>query len=416
MQASQQSGKRPNGAESLPNAVLVREQLRRLLAHPLFTNSKRYPVLLAYTVEQALDGNASELKERTIGVEAFGREPDYDVNLDPVVRMTAAEVRKRLSQYYYNSDHAGELIIELPVGSYVPCFCEPPSHPTRSAPRQRAEHVEGSPRESLVADVPPAYSQRATSRLKLHHWIAFAIALLFAAFVGFNVGRVKLPVQPSDLERFWNPISATSNRVTYCLGEPLEAVNRKSRTANSLPEYASLNVSDVTTLARAIVHLVTQNGAFRVVGASHTSFAQLREGPVVLIGAFDNPWTMRITQDLPFGFEYDNRFRKIVDRKSSPKRLWALRGDLPDTKLAQDYALVARIHDDVTGQPVIILAGIWGEGTEAASEVVSNPVYMNALLKKLPKNWDRLNLEAVVETRLVDGHPSPPTVVAVETW
>src|SRR5437660_8525699 len=113
MLASQQSEKRPNGAESVPNAVLVREQLRRLLAHPLFTNSKRYPVLLAYTVEQALDGNASELKERTIGVEAFGREPNYDVNLDPVVRMTAAEVRKRLSQYYYNSDHAGELVIEL---------------------------------------------------------------------------------------------------------------------------------------------------------------------------------------------------------------------------------------------------------------------------------------------------------------
>jgi hypothetical protein len=74
--------------------------------------------LLAYTVEQALLGNAGELKERTIGVEAFGREPNYDVNLDPVVRTTAAEVRKRLFQYYYSPDHAGELIIGLPVGSY----------------------------------------------------------------------------------------------------------------------------------------------------------------------------------------------------------------------------------------------------------------------------------------------------------
>ena len=48
--------------------------------------------------------------------------PNYDVNLDPVVRTTAAEVRKRLIQYYYSPDHAGELIIELPVGSYVPLF------------------------------------------------------------------------------------------------------------------------------------------------------------------------------------------------------------------------------------------------------------------------------------------------------
>src|SRR6202167_1469187 len=118
--------------EVTSNAAQVREQLKRLLAHPLFTNSKRYPVLLAYTVEQVLLGNAGELKERTIGVEAFGREPSYDVSLDPVVRMTAAEVRKRLIQYYYSPDcspdHAGELIIELPVGSYVPLFREPSPH------------------------------------------------------------------------------------------------------------------------------------------------------------------------------------------------------------------------------------------------------------------------------------------------
>ena len=77
MLVSPQSEKEPNRAEPAPNAAVVREQLRRLLAHPLFANSKRYPVLLEYTVEQALDGRASELKERTIGVEAFGREPTY---------------------------------------------------------------------------------------------------------------------------------------------------------------------------------------------------------------------------------------------------------------------------------------------------------------------------------------------------
>src|SRR5246500_2964794 len=139
MQSLSQSERELSGATLTSNAALVREQLRRLLAHPLFTNSKRYPVLLAYTVEQALLGNAGELKERTIGVEAFGREPNYDVNLDPVVRTTAAEVRKRLIQYYYNPDHAGELLIELPVGSYVPSFRQPSGSQTVSA----AESVSG---------------------------------------------------------------------------------------------------------------------------------------------------------------------------------------------------------------------------------------------------------------------------------
>jgi hypothetical protein len=54
------------GHSLAPDASAIRDQLKRLLAHPLFANSKRYPVFLAYTVEQTLLGNASELKERTI--------------------------------------------------------------------------------------------------------------------------------------------------------------------------------------------------------------------------------------------------------------------------------------------------------------------------------------------------------------
>jgi hypothetical protein len=220
------------------------------------------------------------------------------------------------------------------------------------------------------------------------------------------------------MDRFWEPITATSSRVTYCLGVPTDAVDLQVRTASAFPagEGGSLNVYDVITLARSIAPLVPKNGEFRVLAASETGFAQLREAPSVMIGAFDNPWTMRITQDLPIGFEYDNHVRKVVDRKSVPKRIWTLQWQVPMKSLARDYAVVARIHDQVSGQPVIILAGILGEGTEAASEVVSNPAYLDAMLQKAPKNWDQLNLEAVIEANVIEGHPGPPTVVAVETW
>src|ERR1700735_1705448 len=147
----------PGHNEVTSNAALVREQLNRLLAHPLFTNSKRYPVLLAYTVEQTLLGHANELKERTIGVEAFGREPTYDATIDPVVRTTAAEVRKRLIQYYYNTDHAGELIIELPLGSYVPSFRELAHHSSGPDDIQvAAEHVESLPQPPIASEIPSA--------------------------------------------------------------------------------------------------------------------------------------------------------------------------------------------------------------------------------------------------------------------
>jgi hypothetical protein len=413
MLLSQRSEKEANGASSAPSAAAVREQLKRLLAHPLFTNSKRYPVLLAYTVEQTLLGHANELKERTIGVEAFGRELSYDVNLDPVVRTTAAEVRKRLIQYYYNTDHAGELVIELPLGSYVPSFREPVVPQVGIQPEAASsQKSEIDSRDSVTAEVAPTSVMR-----NLRQWIVIAASLLVALSLGFGAGRIRLPMRPSNMERFWEPITATSSRVTYCLGQPIDAVDRERTTP--MPLYGRLDVSDVITLARSIVPLVPKNSAFRVVSDSEIGFAQLREGPVVLIGAFDNVWTMRITQDLPFGFEYDSQGlqgRRLVDRKSAQKRFWTLEWQVPYTKLAKDYAIVARIHDNVTGQPVIILAGILGEGTEAASEVVFNPANLDDMLKKAPRNWDQLNLEAVIETNVIDGHAGPPTVLAVETW
>jgi hypothetical protein len=420
--ASSHSVNGQNGVQLGPDPALVREQLRRLVAHPLFTNSKRYPVLLTYAVEQTLLGNARELKERTIGIEAFGREPVYDVNLDPVVRTAAAEVRKRLSQYYYNPDHAGELVIELPIGSYVPTFREPDaSHMDFAADPSVAEKVESLPKDSVFESLADAKAEQAHARLLTRRWIPIAIALLVAALIGFSVGRVKLPSQaagtgePSNMSRFWQPITATSSRVTYCLGAPTDSVDLQSGPYPA-SEGGSLNTYDVITLARSLVPLVPKNGQFRLLSASDTGFAQLREGPFVLIGAFDNPWTMRITQDLPMGFEYDNHVREVVDRKSAPKKIWTLQWQVPGKSLARDYAIVARLHDTVTGEPVILLAGILGEGTEAASEVVSNPAYLDAMLQKAPKNWDQLNLEAVLEANVIDGHPGPPTVIAVETW
>ena len=136
----------------------------------------------------------------------------------------------------------------------------------------------------------------------------------------------------------------------------------------------------------------------------------------MLIGAFDNIWTLRVTQKLRFGFESKEGEALLVDRKSPNQTAWATAWDLPYQKLSRDYAIVARIHDATTGQRVIIAAGISEEGTEAAGEILYNPVYLDLLLAKAPKNWEQMNMEAVIETQVIEGHPGPPAVLAVETW
>jgi hypothetical protein len=416
-----QTAKESPATGSPPDAEAVRAQLNRLLAHPLFTNSKRYPVLLAYTVEQTLLGNGGDLKERTIGVEAFGRNPDYDVNLDPVVRTSAAEVRRRLIQYYYDPAHTGELIIELSAGSYVPVFRkqEPAAGNAADAgqqPEQTNETFAQIPElgpSGVEVSALPSLSAGTSLLHGIRRWLPIAVSLLLALTAGIAIGRYHRSPAPSNVERFWQPITSSQDSITYCLGELADLIDGGEK-AGGPPNSRGLAVSDVTTLARTIVPLVPRHRAFRVVSAADASFAQLREGPIVLIGAFDNAWTMRITQNLRFGFENTDGVQKLVDRKN-PQRFWTVQRDAGG-QVATDYAIVARIHDDVTGQPVIIAAGILGEGTEAASEVLYNPTYLNAMLARAPRNWDGKNLEAVIETHVIEGNPGPPEVLDVESW
>lgn len=411
---------------------LIREQLQKLLAHPLFANSKRYPALLAYAVEQTLQGNSAELKERSIGIEVFGREPTYDANADPVVRITAGEVRKRLSLYYYDASHAGELVIELPLGSYVPVFRQ--SEPV-------AEAVPNVPAEPDAVQLPLQMTPPATAvpvapspRSSRVPWLVAGLALIMGCGLGAVVG-VRLhppppPEAPSSIDRFWEPFLASANPTTFCLGEPAKNINvdaiNSFEAPVSPPEpqklYVRLHLSgnlalaDVITLTRTAAAFEARHKPFRIAPASEASFAQLREGPIVLIGAFDNIWTLRVTQKLRFGFESKDGVALIVDRKSQTKTTWATAWDLPYQKLSRDYAIVARIHDSTTGQPVIIAAGISEEGTEAAGEILYNPVYLNSLLAKAPPNWEKMSMEAVIETQVIEGHSGPPSILAVDTW
>jgi hypothetical protein len=412
----------------LMDAPKVREQLDRLLSHPLFANSKRYPALLGYTVEQTLLGNAGDLKERSIAVEVFGRAPTYDANADPVVRITAGEVRKRLTQYYYDPTHRSELIIELPIGSYVPVF----RGPERAFvdPETAPEAAQDGLDTAITAGAP---TSAAGPWWRVWMPASALVLVALAAAGGWFAGRryKEEPAPPSNMDRFWEPVTASATPTTFCLGEPakninLDAVNSYDAPVvnETTPEqlYVRLHLSghlalaDVITLSRTVAALASRHKAFRIVPASEASFTQLREGPVVLIGAFDNIWTLRVTQKLRFGFESKEGEALLVDRKSQKETTWATAWDLPYRKLSRDYAIVARIHDNTTGQPVIIVAGISEEGTEAAGEILYNPVYLDTLLAKAPKNWEQMNMEAVIETQVIEGHPGPPNILALETW
>src|SRR6202158_1317264 len=106
------------------DAQAVRQQLQRVLESPGFSRNERLSRFLRFVVEGHLEGKDHELKESVIAVEVFGRRPDFDSRLDPVVRTEAVRLRARLSEYYLKEGKVDVLVIELPKGGYVPRFRE----------------------------------------------------------------------------------------------------------------------------------------------------------------------------------------------------------------------------------------------------------------------------------------------------
>jgi hypothetical protein len=411
---------------------MVRSELARILDSSQFQNSKRYPALLRYVVEQALEGN-TDLKERTLGIEVFGREADYDSNADPVVRVTAGEVRKRLAQYYHDLHETPPCEIELPSGSYVPDFRKV-LHRSRS----KSAHLSSlpEPKPNAIAEIPAQVSEpepeRPVAAQASRMWIltgaALAILLAGAAWYGFRASK---PSPASIVEKFWGPVLRSPGDALLCIGdvdsfkllhprifqiyEPGAPVLTPEAPSGGLPNDSRASLADVSVMLKMASILQRYGKNYRMISSFGSNLTDLRQGPVVLIGAHNNRWTLRLTQDLRFYTLLDETGGYILDRRNPSMRDWSLpiKGEL---RQAEDHALIARIKDPTTGRPVIIIAGLALQGNTAAGELVSTPEYLAALLKDAPPNWTDMNLEAVIKTQVIDGKSGPPQVVAVYYW
>ncbi len=78
----------------------VREQLRRILASDGFVASARNRRFLEYVVEETLAGRADRIKAYSIATSVFGRGPDFNPDLDSIVRIEAGRLRRSIDHYY----------------------------------------------------------------------------------------------------------------------------------------------------------------------------------------------------------------------------------------------------------------------------------------------------------------------------
>jgi hypothetical protein len=381
--------------------------MERILSHDLFKHSRRYPTLLRYIVEHALAHETDLLKERVLGVEVFGREADYDTNLDPVVRTTAGEVRKRIAQYYHESGHVSEIRIDLPVGSYVPEF-QPPAEPERAVPLAR----------------------------RPSRWYLIA-AVTTVGLMGLSIGALlwgRPSASMTALDQFWGPILDSPTAVLMCVGHPrtgpLSTFNPEEEEEPQQPATQSdayempsqpnqyVALSDATTLSRLAGFLQTKSKTYRIQGSAFTTLTHLREGPVILVGAFTNSWTMRFDGPLRYSFEKSStrNFSWIEDRLHPEQRNWTLDWSQPYLADTEDYAVISRVRHPATDRLVLIVAGMGRYGTIAAGEFLTDHGYMDAFSRAAPPGWQDRNIQIVLATSVIKGNSGPPRVVVTHVW
>jgi hypothetical protein len=409
----------------------VLQELERILASRFFKNSQRKRQFLEYVVHRKLEGHCDQLKERTIGVALFNRVPAYATGDDPVVRVQAGEVRRRLEQFYQEEPNHAGVKIELPLGSYAPVFNWISSGLSDN-------------QNSPVRILPLPLGKRPWRSISIAAVLVFAA--ICASFAFYRMHATQR--QQSALEQFWAPAFATPQPVLICLAKPIlyrpspdtyqkyarahpgnfESEVERSNRALPLdpnqklvwsdmvqyPDYG-VAVGDVDAAIKVSALLGGLQKPSQVRIGSNYSYQDLRNSPAVIVGAFNNKWTMQIAPGLHFALVEENGLRTIHEQVPGG-RTWSSIFQASLQASGVDYAIVARLLDSKTGQFTVIAAGLTGSGTQTAGEFASNRDDIAKAVRTAPADWQTKNMELVLRTTITESVAGPPEVVAAYYW
>jgi hypothetical protein len=105
-----------------PPADQCQQQIHRIVHSATFRSALTLQQLFQFVADKAIAGAKEGLKEYTIGVEAFGRKPDFDPKTDPIVRVQIHRLRQKLKEYYDTEGSHDPIVVEIPKGHYLPSF------------------------------------------------------------------------------------------------------------------------------------------------------------------------------------------------------------------------------------------------------------------------------------------------------
>jgi len=404
-------------------------QVERILRSETLRSSGVLQRLLRYLADKAFAGEADQLKEYTIGVDAFGKPPSYDPRQDAIVRLQVGRLRQKLGEYYRTEGKDDPVILDLPKGRFKLKW-------------EVREAVAESPLMAAGAVTPKPLRA-------VHNWYRAAVLLgivlllltswsVYSAVQLWRIHHSQLesPAWSAELEQLWQPFLASTRPLMVAIADPLffglqgtdiyfrKISLRRPEDAKNSPEVSALrklsgnpNIQPTFNFAPTgemissflVAKLLgTRRQDISLARSSQVPLQELAENNLILIGP-----EVVFNQKLP-GMQFEPTLeqvpagiRNLHPRSGEP----ALFADKPPGAAPNDgevYALISLAPGPLGNTNIQSFTSNRTWGREGAIQAFTDPALARTIVNKLRRVSGEVPryYQVVLKVKFRDGVPT----------
>jgi hypothetical protein len=393
--------------------------------------------LFDYLADKSVSGQAT--KEVAIAIDVFGKNSNFDVSQDALVRVYIHKLRKALEDFYASPAGGGAAELCIPRGEYrlkatVRNAAVTADAVTANAAATASVAVTAN---AAVTALPPVVKIKRLQSLG-------AAAVIGAAVIGAAVllaaAAARRWAPPSDLERvrnnpIWSALLKDDRPIMiivgdyYLIGETDDSmgvnrlireysVNSKSDLEHFVAEHPKLAdrymdvglrylpISTAFALRDVMVVLAPENRRITVSKMSDVEPSSLKSADIVYIGYLSG---MGMLQDIVFAgsrFSVGDSYDEVFDTKTRHSYVSEIGSDIMDPpqptgkeRPYHDYGVFAKIRGP-GDNTIVVLSGTRDEGVRQTAEAFTSAQKLAELDKKSDVT---LPIEALLEVSAVDG-------------
>jgi hypothetical protein len=395
----------PSGLEQ------AREQVDRILSSDTLRAAESVRRLLRFLADKAFSGEADQLKEYSIGVDALGKPDTFDPRQDAGVRLLASRLRLKLEEYYNGEGNADPVTIDMPRGRFKIVW----------KPRKSGTPEPALPAAALPS-VSPALPTDSSAELRaLKRWRLFAIAamlacLTLAAVTKWALSRPAVAMTPArsspELEELWSAFISSRNHVTIAFWNPVfvrfqrkgspDVLYRKSgadwQDEVSSPEFAGLQrllgsaAPQPTlnyTMRGSLISIFTlsqffasRRGDISLARLDELSWQQMADNDIVLVAPFNQVHERQSALPVSPAFVVEKKGIRNLQRAAGEPEVY---DDLDDPQQidGETVELISMMPGPLGRTRVVSFAGTHSSGMIGAVQSLTDPAFARVLVQKL---------------------------------